>query len=203
MVCFQMADAPPPQSLDELVCRLERTARAGGTVTVGDIMNEVGRRSFGPLLLAAGLVIVMPVVGDIPGVPVAVGLAILVLSVQMLLGRDHFWLPEFLLKRSVKAERLKKGCGKWLHLPARFVDNILKERLAALAGHNGGRAVAACCLVLGLLTAPAELVPFSANLVGMAVVAFGAALITRDGLVALIGYVLTGVTLALLIRGVL
>lgn len=38
----------------------------------GGDRNAVGRRSFGPTLLLAGLVTLAPIVGDIPGVPVLI-----------------------------------------------------------------------------------------------------------------------------------
>lgn len=54
----------------------------------------IGRRSFGPLLLMAGLIILAPVVGDIPGVPSIMGVFIVLVSVQLLIGQEHFWLPK-------------------------------------------------------------------------------------------------------------
>jgi hypothetical protein len=57
-------------------------------------MDAVGRRSFGPLLLLAGIVLAAPGVGDIPGVPTVMGLFILLVSGQMLFDRDHFWMPQ-------------------------------------------------------------------------------------------------------------
>ena len=36
-------------------------------VSIDSIMEMIGRRSFRPLLLLAGLIILAPVIGDIPG----------------------------------------------------------------------------------------------------------------------------------------
>lgn len=44
-----------------------------------------------------------------------------------------------------------------------------------------------------------EVVPFSANLAGVALTTFGLALLFRDGLLALAGFVITGATVALIV----
>ena len=44
-----------------------------------------------------------------------------------------------------------------------------------------------------------EVVPFSANLAGAALAAFGLALVARDGLLALIAFLITAATAGLLI----
>ena len=66
-----------PESLTELVARIRDHTRDQGRVSVGDLMTAVGERSFGPLVLLAGLVTVAPLIGDIPGVPTLLGLLVL------------------------------------------------------------------------------------------------------------------------------
>ena len=89
-------------------------------VTLGALIDEIGTRSFGPLLLLAGLVTVMPIVGDIPGVPTVMALLVLLVAGQLLLGREHFWLPRWVLDRRVRRDRLVRALG-WLRRPARWV----------------------------------------------------------------------------------
>jgi hypothetical protein len=48
-----------------------------------------------------------------------------------------------------------------------------------------------------------EVVPFSANLAGAALAAFGLALISRDGLLALLAFALTFTTFAMVVYSVL
>ncbi len=68
-----------------------------------------------------------PLVGDIPRVPTSIGLVVIIISCQMVIGRTHFWLPPFLLKRSVSSSRLRKALS-WLQRPARFVDRLIRPR---------------------------------------------------------------------------
>lgn len=187
----------PPSDLEELVDRLEDAAGRGDEVSLDEMMDEVGRRSFGPLLLLGGVIMMAPVIGDIPGVPVILGLFVLLIAVQLLIGHDHFWLPQWLLRRSVASDKVKKATGKWLRRPARFIDRFLRPRLRRFTGKGGARAIAIACVLLALATPIAEFIPFSANGVGAAITLFGLALIVHDGVVALIGWFVVALTVGL------
>jgi len=52
-------------------------------------------------LLVAGLVMLAPIIGDIPGVPVMMGVLVVLMAGQLLFRREHLCLPRCLLKRSV------------------------------------------------------------------------------------------------------
>ena len=61
-------------SLEEMLDQIEADSTETTSVTFDQILDAVGRRSFGPLLIVAGLVVLAPVVGDIPGMPTAVAI---------------------------------------------------------------------------------------------------------------------------------
>lgn len=75
---------------------------------------------------------------------------------------------------------------------------MLRPRLSLLASNGGAIVIAAVCLLLGLSMPVMELVPFSATAAGLAVVAFGLALVAIDGLFVILGlfYLLTVASLA-------
>ncbi|WP_312245287.1 exopolysaccharide biosynthesis protein [Stutzerimonas nitrititolerans] len=106
-------------------------------VSVSDIQDKIGQRSFGPFLFVPALIEISPV-GGIPGVPTILALIIALFAVQMLFGRDHFWIPDFLGNRSVRGEKLGKGLNKirplvrWLDKISRVGDQ--QRRLAADCG---------------------------------------------------------------------
>jgi len=50
--------------------------------------------------------------------------------------------------------------------------------------------IAAVCVFMGLLTPILEFIPFSAQFAGAALIAFGFAVISGDGLFALLGYLI-------------
>lgn len=166
----------------------------GDEVTLEEMLEAVGRRSFGPLLLLTGLVVLAPLVGDIPTVPTMMAVVVLLVAVQLVLRREHFWLPKWLLRRSVERRKVRKAVDL-LRRPARWVDRVLRPRLTGLTGEVGSMAVALTCILIALAMPPMELIPFSANGAGLALLGFGLALVTRDGLLALLSFVFTFLTL--------
>ncbi|TLD72581.1 exopolysaccharide biosynthesis protein [Phragmitibacter flavus] len=192
-------DAKPPKNLEELLQRLLKAADKEEKVSLDQMMDEVGRRSFGPLLLLAGMIISAPLVSDIPGVPTVSGLFILLVAGQVVVGRERFWLPKWMLNLSVKSEKLKKTIDKWLMRPAKFIDRFVGRRLEFLTGAGGTKAIAIVASLVALATPMTELVPMSANGVGIAIVIFGLALIAKDGVMAMLGFVTVGVVATLAI----
>ncbi|MEX2496991.1 MAG: exopolysaccharide biosynthesis protein [Woeseia sp.] len=179
--------------LEQLLHRIRETTGNGDTVSLGQIFDVVGHRSFGPLLLVAGLVTLAPIIGDIPGVPTIMAILVLLIALQVLFHHDHLWLPHWLLNRSVAEDKLCKALN-WMQRPARFIDRFLRPRLTMLTNRRGAYAVAAACAVVAVLMPATEVVPFSANGVGLVLTAFGLALISHDGLLAVFAFVVLAAT---------
>ena len=185
--------AEQPSDLSELLDVIEDVADKHSEVSFRQIYDAVGHRSFGPLLLLAGIIVLMPVVGDIPGVPTIMGAVVVLIAVQLLMRRRDFWLPRRVLDASLRASKVSKGVG-WLRKPAAFVDKLLRPRLTHFVTGAATYAIAVVALVIGLAQPFMELVPFSANGAGAVLTALGLALIARDGLVALAGMGLAALT---------
>jgi hypothetical protein len=171
-------------SLLELLDQLNATADDGDTVSLDALMGAVGRRSFGPILVLVGLIILAPLVGDIPGVPTLMAVVLVLIAGQVLLRRKRLWLPRWLLDRSVASHKLKSAV-KWLRRPARVIDRALRPRLTYLTQAVGIQMTAILCILIAAALPPMELVPFSANAAGIALTALGLALIANDGYLAL------------------
>ncbi len=186
-----------PAGLDQLLDQLAGIARQEDAVSLRAITMRLGDRSFGPLLLLAGLVTLAPLIGDIPGVPTLMAAVVLVVAAQILIGRERIWLPRWLLDRWVPAAKVERAVA-WLRRPARTVDRLLKPRLTPLAGSAGRRAIAVACIAIAALMPPMEFVPFSANGAGIALSAFGLGMIARDGLVTAAAFSVTLATFAAL-----
>jgi hypothetical protein len=167
------------------------------------MMEAIGHRSFGPLILLAGIVLSAPGISDIPSVPTITGIFVGIVAGQMVYGHEEFWLPAWLLRRSVGSERMIKLTGsKWMRKPAGFIDRFVTRRLDLLAGPRTNRAVALVCLLLAFATPLTEFVPLSGMAVGAALFAFGISLVARDGLMALFGFLFSAATLLLAAFGV-
>ena len=180
-----MSTSREPTSLEQLLDRLGEAAQERDRVSLDAVLRVVGRRSFGVLLLAAGLITLAPLIGDIPGVPTVMGLFVVLIALQLLLGRERFWLPGWLLGRSVRADHLRRALV-WMRRPARFVDRFLRPRLTFLTAGPAAYAIAAMCILIAAVMPVMEFVPFSANAAGVALTSFGLSLIVRDGLLAML-----------------
>lgn len=186
----------PPKSLEQLLERLGGApAQADDKFTVASLLQTLGERSFGPLLLFAGAILMSPLSG-IPGMPTTMGTLVLLVSLQLLLRRDHFWLPGWVLHRSIRRRKVEKAV-EWLRPPARFLDRLARPRLLPLVRGVGVYVVAATCALIALAVPFMEVVPFSATLVGVALTAFGLSLTARDGLFAALAFGFTAGAIAL------
>jgi hypothetical protein len=119
---------------------------------------------------------------------------VLLIAVQLLIRRDHFWMPQWLLKRSVARKKIDKAL-KWLTPPARFIDRFLRPRLTYLVQDAGTYVVAVVCVAVAATMPAMELVPFSATIAGAALAMLGLALVADDGVLAIVAFALTVATL--------
>lgn len=175
------------RDLEELLEQIARAVHSEHSrVTLGDILEAVGTRSFAPLLMLTGTLLVSPLSG-IPLFPSTMAFIVLLVSVQMLAGRQHFWLPAWLLARTLERENLLRVLD-WLQTPCAFIDRYLQPRLLYLVRGPSQGLIALVCLVVAALMPLMELVPFSSSVAGFALCAFGLALVAHDGLMVLLAY---------------
>ncbi|MBT2772426.1 exopolysaccharide biosynthesis protein [Halomonas sp. ISL-60] len=189
-------------NLTDLISSIEHMKQDASRVSVDNVVQAVGRRSFGPLLLVAGLITLAPIIGDIPGMPTLMAVLVLLVSVQLLTGRESFWLPGWLLKRSLSRQKFDKGI-KWMKKPARWIDGLLQVRLPWLTGYIGIRVTAVVCLLIALAMPPMEFIPFSANGAGLALALLGLGLVARDGIALLLGFALFAATCVLIVMNLI
>lgn len=175
-----------------LAALLDSLARLGDeqdAVSVGRIRETVGDRSFGPFLLVPALVEVSPV-GSIPGVPTILAAVIILFAVQILVGRDHLWLPGFIERRELNGGKLAAGMRKVLPV-ARWADRIVRPRLRWLTRRPWSSVAALACVALAATTPLLEVVPFASTVPMAGVALIGLALLTRDGVVLMLAAALS------------
>lgn len=189
-----MRDDNDPTTMQQLLDRIQVSSKGLEQVPVADILEAVGERSFGPVVLLAGLITIAPLIGDIPGVPTLLGIVVVLTLGQLLCRRHSIWLPSWISGRTVPRGKLVKGVD-WLRKPARLLDRVTRPRLTFLVNGPGLYMMALICIAVALAMPAMEMVPFSANGGGAALIAFGLAIVVRDGLVALIATTITGLTL--------
>lgn len=170
----------------------------GETVSVGDLLEAVGRRAYGPLLLVLGFISISPI-SVIPGANWLVSAVTLLIALQIAIGLKYPWVPRRLLKFEFKRGRLLQGVA-WAERYAKFIDRYLKPRLTFLTGAPFVQLVALICVAAVLVSFPLGFVPLGPFLPGMTVLVFGLAISSRDGLLLILATALLGASVLLLIN---
>lgn len=190
-----------PANLQQVLDRISESALRNPRVTFGDIVDTVGSRSFGPVLIIIGVLLLSPISG-IPGVPTLSGLLILFISVQILVLDEGFWLPGWVMRRHLPSDKLLKGIG-FLEPVADFIDARLHPRLVPVVRGPGSYLVGGVCVVIACSMPLMEIIPFSATAAGFALAVFGLAIVSLDGLLALLGMMFTVTVTTLILVNVL
>ncbi|MDG5747783.1 exopolysaccharide biosynthesis protein [Qipengyuania sp. XHP0207] len=183
-----------PESVEDVLGELDDLAANGEKVRIGDVLDDFGGRSFGPFIMLPALLELTPV-GGIPGIPTFLAVVIALIAVQLLLGKEHIWLPQWLQDRSVESRKLHKGIGK-LRGIAHWLDEHSHGRLERLTEGVWLRVAAAVVILLCLTVPPLEFLPFASSGPMLAIASIGLALTVRDGVVMLVAMLLAVAALA-------
>lgn len=179
---------------DELDNNVNRDSELEG-VRLGVLVSAVGRRSYGPLLLLAGLISISPAT-VLPGMTSIAALVTLLIAAQMALGFQRPWLPKLVLDIKVPRRMLFEFLDRTRPRVEALDGGLLRERWTLLTVPFGVNVVALCVMAAALITFPLSLIPFAPLAPGIAVVLFGLGITARDGLWLCVGVALTALALA-------
>jgi hypothetical protein len=171
---------PAPRSLGALLDEVERLAAGGTPPSLAGVMAAFGPAGALPVMMVVALVVVSPLSG-IPLLSSAAGLTIAAIALQLAAGRRSLWLPGWISRRTVPADRLAAAVQR-LRPTARFLDRNSRERLRFVSMAPVSQLLLLACAAAGLSMPLLELVPFSSTLLALAVTCLGLTLLTRDGL---------------------
>lgn len=191
------ASPPSPASQQDDVSHnvtrlLRRLADDGGEtgLTLHEIRDRLDERAYGLLILLLSIPCLVP---GLYGVPQVVGLIVILLAGQMLVGREEPWLPRWFLNLRCK--------GVWLKAMADFaesklgwIDRLSRPRLRRFADGPGEK-LAAVFMILATLTI---VMPLTNTIPSVALALLSVGLIQRDGLFVLAGCAVTTVWLTIL-----
>lgn len=170
----------PPASdtlnLNGIVSKLHKAARGADRVSLGDLVDAMGRSSMAAVLLVPALLLVSPLSG-VPGASIVGGLVISLISGQILFLRHKVWLPEFIRNRTLSGATLRRALV-WLRGPAQKFDGLAPARPGGGEYAWWTPALALICLCLGLGMPMLELIPFSSSIVASLIAAFALAMLT-------------------------
>lgn len=171
---------------------LRRLADDGGDagLTLHEIRDRLDERAYGLLILLLSIPCLVP---GLYGVPQVVGLMVILLAGQMLVGREEPWLPRWFLNLRCKGSWLK-AMADFAETKLGWIDRLSRPRLRRFADGPGEK-LAAVFMILATVTI---VMPLTNTIPSIALALLSVGLIQRDGLFVLAGCAVTTVWLTLL-----
>ena len=179
-----------PRAFSDVLVLL--ASRSGAKLCLGEIVEAFGERAFGPVMFFFALINMLPWP---PGGTTLTGAPLLLLSIELALGRDRLWIPRWAERISVDRATLRKLSGRFMR-PLRWTEAVSRPRLFVLTGGFGQGLIGLACL---FLSAVLVLPVFGGNLIpAIAIGFFALGVMQRDGLAVLLGWLTTATTTAIL-----
>ncbi|MBA4807353.1 exopolysaccharide biosynthesis protein [Brevundimonas sp.] len=177
------------QNITRLLRRLSDDGGEAG-LTLDEIRDRLDERAYGLLILLLSIPCLVP---GLYGVPQVVGIAIILLAAQMLVGRQEPWLPRWLLNLRAKGSWLK-AMADFAETKLGWIDRLSRPRLRRFADGPGEK-LAAVFMILATLTI---VLPLTNTIPSVALALLAVGLIQRDGLFVIGGVAVTTAWVAIL-----
>jgi hypothetical protein len=181
---------PTPERTSETLREL--VAGDGERVTFRDILTQLRHRAFGFTLLIFALPCCLPMP---PGIPTVCGIAIVIIALNLIAARQRPWLPNVIADKSVARADLQRMAVRMIPYLERL-ERICRPRLAIVTEPVGKVLIGIVVLMLGgIMILP---IPFLGNMPpGFAISLIAIGLTERDGLIVLIGLLVSTAAIAL------
>lgn len=179
-----------PRAFSEVVEKLGE--RRGEKLCLGEVVEAFGDRAFGPVMFFFALINMMPWP---PGGTTLTGAPLLLLSMELAWGRDELWIPRWTERFSVKRATFRKLSERFRR-GLKLTERLSRPRMHFLTGPFGQGLIGLACVFLSVVLV---LPIWGANLLpAVAVGFFSLGVMQRDGLAVILGWLLTGATVAVL-----
>ena len=174
-----------PRRLSDIVASIDGSHE----LTVGMLVDLFGERAFGAVMFIFAIPNIIPLP---PGASAVLGLPLVFLTFQLMIGRQTIWLPQAVRRRAISSHFTELFQNRATPFLRRF-ERILKPRISVLARTDlAERAIGIVAFVLAvILVLP---IPLVNMLPGAAIACLALGLAERDGLAVLFGYTLSAVT---------
>jgi hypothetical protein len=176
----------------ELLAHVLASSR-GEEIALGDVLDPLGERSFGFVILLLALPNFIPVPIGVGG---PMGVLVAIAGLQMACGLARPWLPARLRARSVHRGTVEHFVAR-LTPVLRWIERLSRPRLEALTRQPVHRITGLLLVLIGI--ALALPIPFTNYLFGILLVVYAVALIERDGIALIVAWLASiGIAIALL-----
>ncbi|MBD1843606.1 exopolysaccharide biosynthesis protein [Cyanobacteria bacterium FACHB-63] len=163
------------------------------TIRLGELIESLGSRAFGPTLLLCALPEALPL--PIAGVSAIIGTPLVIFSIQLLCGFSSPRLPRWLANRGFKRkdfEKIVRQVLRYLQMFERFIRPRWHFATTPLVERSLGLLFLLLAFVIVLP------IPFGNILPAIAIVAISLGLIEADGVLVVFGTIAALVILALM-----
>jgi hypothetical protein len=175
--------APPSEMLRALASDPRSELR------ISEIMAFLGDRA----IAAAILVFALPILAPLPpGSNFVLGLPLLLITAQLMLGRRTLWLPDVIGRKRVHLEPSRRFLIKAADRLA-WAERFVKPRHPWFCTPRADRLIGAVCFVLALLLFLP--IPFASILPALALSLFALGLVKRDGILIIGGWLIVAIAL--------
>jgi hypothetical protein len=159
---------------------------------VGEVLEAFGERGLGAIMLIFALINFLPLP---PGGTTLTGAPLVVLSAELAMGRETLWLPRRIVGASVSRDLLRRSLG-WLVPIVRLAENLSRPRLPWLTGRFSQGLIGLTCFLLSVvLVLP---IPLGNIAPAVTIALFSLAIMQRDGVAAILGWICTAISVGLL-----
>lgn len=169
---------------------------AGQTISIGDMMAAFGERAFGILMI----VFCLPNMVPVPGIGALFGVPLLLIALQMAVGRPKPWLPRGIESRGIQHATLAKMVDA-VEPRMRRIESVLKPRWTFLFSPLMDKVIG----VFAVLCAISIIIPFPGTNFppAIALILISLAVTQEDGIVLGLGAVvgLAGLTYTTIVVG--
>ncbi|URL57752.1 exopolysaccharide biosynthesis protein [Luteibacter flocculans] len=180
-----MDPAEPREEKTVALLRAALMAASDERISVEELLDSLKRRAFGFVLLLLAIPNFIPVPLGIGGI---MGVLVIGLGLEMLIGLEHPWIPGFLRRRTISREGLLRFLDRIAPFSGRL-ERICKPRLQRLTRRPFTFVSGAIMLLVGILLALP--IPFTNYVFGGMLIAFAFALVERDGVLLAMVWVTT------------
>jgi hypothetical protein len=169
----------PARRLSDLFAQLARDA--GDQVSIAEISDALGKRSFAPLLVLFAAFNLLPLP---PGSSAVLGLPLVIIAGQMVFGSRTAWLPSVISRRALSADQFRRVMD-WVLPRLIRLEQVIRPRYWPFWRRQGDRIIGALALILAIIvTLP---IPLGNWLPAFSTALLGLALSERDGILLAIG----------------
>ena len=161
-------------------------------VTLDEILEIAGERTFGFLFVLLALPSALPLPATVVSTPL--GVVMFLLAVQLIAGSEQPWLPEKFRKKGFERSQVQGLIGKgipWLQK----IERVAKPRLTPVCTSRLGRTIIGCAIALMSISMMIP-IPLTNTLPAIGIFVTGFGLLDDDGAISLAGLTICTISAA-------